>query len=178
MSRQRIKLTNEQLSELQTAQMSSDDAQLAKRYQAVRLYGSGYAVSEIQTICGCSLPSLWEWSRKYQQAGVAGLVDQRQGGNHTLLGPLAVEEVQGLLHRYKPHQLLRAGDYQGHGEFWTLADLAELVDNRYGVRYQSATSYRNLFTKCDFSYQRTTQQYQSRSEYKVMEFEEQLEKNS
>ena len=59
------------------AQMSSNDAQLAKRYQAVRLYGSGYAVSEIQTICGCSLPSLWEWSRKYQQAGVAGLVDQR-----------------------------------------------------------------------------------------------------
>lgn len=158
--------------------MSSHDAQLAKRYQAVRLYGRGYAVSAIQTICGCSLPSLWEWSRKYQQAGVAGLVDQRQGGNHTLLGPVAIEEVQGLLHRYKPHQLLAPGDYQGHGEFWTLADLAELVRNRYGVRYQSATSSRHLFAKCAFSYQRATQQYQSRSEAKVMAFEEQLEKNA
>jgi transposase len=177
MSRQRIKLTQAQLNELQAAQLSSSDAALAMRYQAVRLYGSGYAVSEIQAICGCSLASLWEWSRKYQQTGVAGLVDQRQGGNHTLLSPLAVEEVQGLLHRYQPQQLLPPGEYQGSGEFWSLADLAHLIAKRYGVRYQSATSYRNLFAKCDFSYQRATQQYHSRSDTKVMAFEEALEKN-
>lgn len=177
MSRQRKKLTNEQVNELQAAQMSSEDAASAKRYQAVRLYGLGYAVETIQEICECGLPSLWEWNRKYHAQGVTGLVDQRQGGNRAALQPWALEALHGWLHTYKPNQILGPDEYSGNGEFWSLAALACLVEKRFNVRYQSLTSYRNLLAKCDFSYQRTTQQYQSCSPYKVMAFEEELEKN-
>jgi transposase len=178
MSRSRKALTSEQVKELQAAQMSSEDAASAKRYQAVRLYGLGYAVETIQEICGCGLPSLWEWNRKYHARGVIGLVDQRQGGNHALLQPVELEALHGWLHAYKPNQILEPDDYSGNGEFWSLAAVACLVAKRFGVRYKSPTSYRNLLAKCDFSYQRTTQQYQSCSPVKVMAFEEELEKNS
>ena len=36
------------------------------RYQAVRLYGEGYRVSEIEEITGCSRSSLMEWCRAYR----------------------------------------------------------------------------------------------------------------
>lgn len=177
MSRQRKKLTEDQVKELQAAQLSSEDAASALRYQAVRLYGLGYAVATIQEICECGLPSIWEWNRKYHSQGVTGLIDQRQGGNRAALQPLELEALHGWLHAYKPKQLLGPDEYSGNGEFWSLAALACLVEKRFGVRYQSLTSYRNLLVKCEFSYQRTTQQYQSCSPSKVMAFEEELEKN-
>ena len=177
MSRQRTKLTEAEGQELQAAQMSSEEAATAMRYQAVRLYGLGYPVTTIQAICGCSAPSLWEWSRKYRGQGVAGLVDQRQGGNRAALRPLELEAVHGWLHGYKPNQLLSQDEYRGNGEFWSLADLACLLEKRFGLRYKSPTSYRNLFARCEFSYQRATQHYYSRVEGKVMAFEEELEKN-
>lgn len=177
MSRQRKKLREEQVKELQAAQLSSEDAALAQRYQAVRLYGLGYALEMIQEICKCGLASLWEWNRKYHKQGVSGLVDQRQGGNHAGLQPLQLETLHGWLHAYKPNQLLSPPEYQGNGEFWSLSAVACLVEKRFGVRYKSRTSYRNLLVKCEFSYQRTTQQYQSCSLDKGMAFEEALEKN-
>lgn len=177
MSRQRTKLTEAQGQELQAAQMSSEEAATAMRYQAVRLYGLGYPVTTIQEICGCGEPSIWEWSRKYRRQGVAGLVDQRQGGNRAALRPLEFEAVHGWLHRYKPNQLLSKDEYSGNGEFWRLADLVYLLEKRFGLRYKSPTSYRTLFAKCEFSYQRATQQYHSRVAGKVMAFEEELEKN-
>ncbi|CAN5801172.1 hypothetical protein BH10CHL1_BH10CHL1_36820 [soil metagenome] len=157
--------------------MSRGDGASALRYQAVRLYGQGHTLATIQSVCGCALPSLYEWNRKYHSQGVAGLVDQRQGGNRAALQPLALETLHGWLHAYKPNQILGSTEYQGNGECWSLADLVCLVAKRFGVRYKSQTSYRNLFTQCGFSYQRTTQQYQSCSSAKVMAFEEALEKN-
>jgi len=58
---------------------------------------------------------------------------------------------------------------------WLLIDKADKRRGR-SVRYQSRTSYRSLLAKCEFSYQRTTQQDQSCSPSKVMTFEEGLEK--
>src|SRR5215212_8272961 len=135
MSRQRKPLTNEQVNELNAAQMSSGAGASALRYQAVRLYGQGYALATIQAVCGCALPSLWEWNRKYHSQGVAGLIDQRQGGHRAALQPLELETLHGWLHAYKPNQLLRPTEYQGNGEFWSLADLVCLVEKRFGVRY-------------------------------------------
>jgi transposase len=53
------------------------------RYQAVRLYGEGYSVSDIEQITGCSRTSLMEWCHAYKQNPTHGLVDKRAGGNGT-----------------------------------------------------------------------------------------------
>jgi transposase len=56
-------------------------------------------------------------------------------------------------------------------------DLAHEVRERYGVEYQSRTSYGRLLRLCGFSYQKTEKIFKSRGQIKVADFEEQLEKN-
>jgi transposase len=118
-----------------------------------------------------------EWNRKYHQGGLAALLDQRQGGNRALLSYEALEALQRTLHQYQPHQLFAPSEYEGEGRFWTIATLSRLVERDYAVRYKRVSSYRVLFDKCDFSYQRTSHHYLSRREQRVIEFEEALEKN-
>lgn len=174
MSRQRTELSNEQVSELQVAYDQCREGDTKVRYLAVRLYGTGLSTQEIVTITGCSRSSLMNWQRSYQEQGIAGLVDKRAGGNSAKLAPYQVEQLQEQLHSYRPEQLL--GPAARCGSFWTIADLAYWVKREYGVVYKSATSYRTLLKRCELSRQRPAGEYKSRSELKVMEFEEALEK--
>src|SRR5215813_11367568 len=132
MHRQRKKISSEQVNELQIAQDQSRDAASTMRFQAVRLYGTGYTVETIKAICRCSRPSLMEWNRKYHQGGVAALLDQRQGGNRALLSNEELEALQRTLHQYQPNQLFAPDEYVGEGRFWTIATLAQFVERTYG----------------------------------------------
>jgi len=100
------------------------------------------------------------------------------GGNRSQLLTLEKEELSQLLQRYTPAQRLGPASSRGEGTHWTVSDVKQVVLNKFGVRDKSQTSYRTLLAYCDFSYQQTTKQYKSRNEFKVMDFEEQLEKNS
>jgi transposase len=128
--------------ELKAAYSQCQDGLTKIRYQAVRLYGTGYEVKEIEAITGCSRPSLMEWCRTYQRFGVAGLVDQRRGGNRAKLNPIQLEQLQDQMETYSPRQLFGVNGYVGAGQFWTVPDLAKLVKEKYGITYQSQTSYR------------------------------------
>lgn len=147
------------------------------RCQAVRLYGSGYAADEVIEITGCSRRRLMAWCCSYREYGVAGLIDRRVGGNSAKLSGSELETVQAKLHQYRPNQLLRSDEYSGSGEFWTVRELAIWLEREFDVVYRSPTSYRNVLKRCGLSRQRPAQQYKSRSEAKVMTFEEALEKN-
>ena len=177
MKSRKFNLTVEQEKELEIAYDYCEKVSTRSRYQAVRLYGKGYEVKEICQICGCSVRSLLEWCHHYECEGISGLVDKRNGGNRAQLSHYEKEELQGLLHQYRPNQWFSAEAYAGNGEFWDRALLAKVVQAKYGVVYKSQSTYRELFAACEFSYQRTTHQYKSRNEFKVIEFEEQLEKN-
>jgi transposase len=80
-----FQLSEAEVNELQGAYHNCNDAQTKTRLQAVRLYGQGRDVKEIEQICGCSRSSLMEWCRAYRQKGIAGLLDHRQGGNSAKL---------------------------------------------------------------------------------------------
>lgn len=178
MSTRKFGLTDEEANRLQAAYLHCNNADTKIRYQATRLYGTGYKVEQIIDICGCSRRSLVNWIRAYKERGLTSLVDHRLGGNHARLKAEQIEAVQNQLHRYPPAQLLGRDACVGDGQFWTVADLAQLLQRDYGVSYQSSTSYRTLLGKCDFSYQRPAKQYKSHSEVKLMEFEEALEKKT
>jgi transposase len=175
MSRERTLLTPEQVTELQVAYDQCRNGDTKIRFQAVRLYGTGLATAEILAIAGCGRSSLMNWSRSYQQMGVAGLVDKRTGGNSAKLAPHQIERLQDHLHSYTPEQLL--GPTAVGGAFWTVTDLAHLLERDYGVVYKSLTSLRSLLKRCGLSRQKPAKVYKSRSELKVMVFEETLEKN-
>lgn len=173
-----FRLTQAQAHELQAAYLHAQDADTKTRYQAVRLYGLNYPLQQVNDICACSTRSLLRWCHAYQRHGVSALLDHRQGGNRARLKPEQLEALQNQLHRYTPAQLLGKDACVGDGQFWTVPDVTSLLERHYAVTYQSRTSYQSVLQKCGLSYQRPAKQYKSHSDFKVMDFEEVLEKKS
>ena len=177
MAKRRFNLTEEREKELIGAFTHCKDGPTRTRYQAVRLYGIGYPTQEVMKITGCSWSSMMEWCRTYRTEGVAGLVDKRKGGNRAKLRPVQIEDLKVTLHSYSPGQVLGQATASPGGHYWSVEDLQRVVQQRYGVSYQSHSSYCRLFDLCGFSYQKPEKVYKSRSELKVVEFEAQVEKN-
>ena len=177
MAKRELQLTATQEKELVAVYRNCRDGQTRTRYQAVRLYGTGYAVKEIEEITECRRSSLMEWCRTYREAGVRGLVDKRVGGNRAKLTPPQVQEVSERLRVYTPRDLFGGETHTEEGQFWTVEDLHRAIEQWYGVSWQSRTSYYNLFAAGGFSYQRPAKVFKSRNEAQVADFEEHLEKN-
>ena len=177
MAKRKFTLTQAEQKEMLQAYRASKDAATRIRFQAVRLYGEGYPEKEIEQITGCSRTSLMEWCRAYREDHAQGLVDKRAGGNRAKLSRLQIEELQQILHQYTPKERLGPKASTADGQFWSVEDLALIVREKHGVEYQSRTSYSCLMRLCGFSYQKTEKVFKSRSETKVADFEEQLEKN-
>lgn len=178
MAKRQFQLTEEQVKELTSAYTSCRDGPTRTRYQAVRLYGTGYPTEEVIRITGCAWSTLMEWCRTYSRDGIAGLVDKRRGGNRAKLTEKQLKELPTRLRNYTPANLFGTTAATIDGQFWTVEDLQRAVQQWYSVSYQSRGSYHRLFDLCDFSYQRPAKVYKSRSEAKIAEFEEQLEKKS
>ena len=176
MNTRTFQLTESEANALQSAYLHMQDANTKTRFQVVRMYGLGYSVAEILHLCGGSHTSLKEWVLRYRTQGITGLLDHRKGGNRARLKPDQIEALSQQLHTYTPAQLLGRDGCLGQGQFWTVGDLALWVEREHGVQYQSPTSYYYLLVKCGFSNQCPDKHYQSHSEIKIMEFEEQLEK--
>jgi transposase len=177
MARRRFQLTERQVRELTTAYSVCKDGPTRTRFQAVRLYGSGYATEDVMGITGCSRTSLMDWCRAYRRGGAEALVDRRVGGNRAKLTATEMEDLRHRLTEYTPSQLFGLAASTPAGQFWTVPDLCRAVERWYRVTYHSNSSYYRLFQLCGFSYQRPAKVYKSRSAAKVAEFEEQLEKN-
>lgn len=171
-------LTEAEAHALQVAYLHAQNAEAKIRFQAVRLYGLGYSVAQIQEICLCSLRSLLRWCHLYRTQGLTALLDARQGGNRARLRPDQIEAISHQLQTYTPAQLLGKTACLGEGQFWSVPELARLLERDYHLVYNSLTSYRRLLTECGLSYQRPAKQYKSRSESNIAEFEQLLEKNS
>lgn len=177
MAKRKFIITEAEQQELLQAYRTCKEASTRTRYQAVRLYGEGYPEEEIEQITGCSRTSLMEWCRAYRADPSQGLVDKRVGGNRAKLSKFQIEELQQRLHQYTPKERLGSKASTVDGQHWSVEDLVQVVRECYGVEYQSRTSYIQLLRQCGFSYQKTEKVFKSRSEVKVAEFEEQLEKN-
>ena len=177
MAPRKFSLTDAQTAALRQAYERTKDGPTRTRYQAVRLYGSGYPVAQISEITGCSRTSLLDWWRLYRAQGVTGLVDRRVGGNRAKLTPDQRETVRVNLHQYTPRQLFGADTATPDGQFWTVPDLTRAVQAWFGVTWRSPSSYLALLADCGFSYQRAQKVFKSRSERDVLAFEEQLANN-
>lgn len=174
MAERKFQLDPEQVRELTQAYLGCKDGPTRTRYQAVRLYGTGYPLPMVLEITGCSRLTLMDWCRKYRADGVSALTDHRVGGNRAKLSPDQMARLKAGLHCYSPADLFGATDA---GQFWTIPDLSRAIEHWYGVSYQSPRSYLRCFECCGFSYQRPAKVYKSRKESQVVEFQGDLEKN-
>ena len=168
--------TEKEVQKLTVAYDQSKDGPTRTRYQAIRLYGTGYKTQEVLSITGCSQSALMLWCQKYREGGIVALEDKRKGGNRAELDETELEELREKMHAYTPYDLLGPKAATASGQFWTVPDLARVIEQWYGVTYQSYSSYWRIMGYCGFSYQKPAKIYKSRSAAKVAEFEEQFEK--
>jgi transposase len=178
MAERHYRLTERQVNELIAAYAQSTAGPTRTRLLAVRLYGTGYSVTEICEITRCSRTSLMEWCQKYLEQGSGGLADHRLGGNSRKLTREQVVDLKERLHQYSPRAVFGSDTATAEGRFWTVEDLQRAIQHWYGVHYQSRTSCLTLFARCGFSYQRPARVFKSRREADVAAFEETVEKNS
>ena len=177
MAKRHFQLTQQEIEQFRQAEQQTRDVHELKRLQAVRLYGTGMAIAHIKDIHHCGESSIREWVHKYQQQGLPSLRSQWSTQNASKLTSEQLADLRARLQQYCPDQLLPAEVRQSSGPFWTVSDLKLVVERWYGVTYQDAGSYRNLFKRCGFSYRRAEQVYKSRPrEAEVAEFEAELEK--
>ena len=178
MAKREFTLTDTEAKELHQAYATCADGAERTRLQAVRMYGTGWAVSAIIEITGCSWRSLARWCHDYGQVGRESMTDQRNGGNRALLSADQRAEIKQKLLQYTPQDIF-GPEHQSTGAraYWSVPDLRRAVERWTGVVYQSAQSYRDLLRDCGFSYQRTERRYRSRKEVDVATFSEQVEKN-
>src|SRR3712207_8743694 len=98
MATRKFSVTDAQAAELRRAYDRTKDGPTRTRYQAVRLYGSGYPVAQIAEITGCSRTSLMDWCRLHRTRGVPGLRAGPVGGH-----PPHPTSVQTATTRAAPH---------------------------------------------------------------------------
>jgi transposase len=154
------------------------DGEMRTKIQAVRLYGNNVPIVEITNLTGLPRRTINRWYSRYLRLGLSGFVDNRQGGNNTYLTDELIQDLGLKLNQYRPVDLLGLKKVAtADGLHWSVPDLRQAVKQWYGVEYKTAASYHRLFRLCNFSYQRTAKVFRSRSEMKVAEFEEMVEKN-
>jgi transposase len=179
MPKRTFHLNEEEKNAFRQREAVSRDTSELKRLQVVRLYGSGSAVADIIEVTGCAESSLRRWVHQYGDHGLSGLRTDysSRSQNSRKLSEAQCADLQQRLQHYRPDQVLSLEVRIEQGQFWTVSDLAMVIEQWYGVVYTDRGSYRNLLHGCGFSYQKTERVYKSRpSEAEVAQFEAELEK--
>ena len=179
MAKRQFHLSENELKALRQREQQTDRVAELKRLQAVRLYGSGIAMTQIMDITGCAESSIREWVQDYQREGLAGLAAHLHisAQNASKLSAVQRQELRQRLQSYGPAQVLSAERRISQASFWTVHDLRLALADWYGVVYQDVSSYRQLLHECGLSYQRAEEVYKSRpSQAALLVFEGELEK--
>jgi transposase len=175
MAERKFMLTPEQVAELTAAYKQTNNGREKRRYQAVRMYGTGYSTDQIIDVTCCSRSALMGWVRAYQHGGVAALADHYIGGNRAKLTSEQIEQVKAHLQQ-PPAEVLPDDLAHRGGDFWTIADLRVAVKHWFGVTWRHDSSYRDLLHRCDFSYHKAQKQYKRRTESEVSDCEAEITK--
>ena len=172
MATRKFQLNEEALDELKHAERATKRSSELRRMQAVRLYGSGQAMSQIVEVTRMGTRNILHCVARYREKGINGLYEYRQKGNRTLLTDAQRHELAEKLHQYRPADLNIS-----HHEYWTVSDLAVAVEQWYGVVYKHTDSYVRILHRSGFTFQRSTKVYRHKpGAAALVEFEAQLEK--
>lgn len=175
MAKRKFTLTPEQVAELIEAYEQTNNGRERRRYQAVRMYGTGYSTAQILDVTCCGRSSLMRWVCAYRHGGVDALADHYVGGNRAKLTPEQTQQVKAYLQQ-SPAEVLPDDIAHRGGAFWTVADLRVAVKHWFGVTWRDDSSYRDLLHRCGLSYHKVQKQYKRRTETEVSTCEAEITK--
>jgi transposase len=98
-------LTPQQQHDLEDAAAATSRVRIWKRYRAVLLRGAGLSATAVAQSLGCSEASVYAWTARWRQQGIAGLREGEHGGGQVKLDAAGAGLLEGLL----------ATDPQTHG---------------------------------------------------------------
>src|SRR5579863_3504457 len=122
MNNREFKLSEAEQRAIQQGEGETTEVRELRRLEAVRLYGSGQAMSGVVNVVGSSSRTVQGWVQAYQESGMAGLKPGWQGGNAKKLSDAQWAEIVQRLQQYQPDQLLSNEVRTSQGQFWTGSD--------------------------------------------------------
>jgi transposase len=155
MANRQFTLPDTELRLLRQAETLANDPQELKRLKAVRMYGSGYPVSEISNLTGCSWRSLMDWCRTYRKQGVTGLKSKWQGNNALKLSREQRAQLKLRIQHQRPDQVIPRDVRFSYGPIWTVTDLRYVISQWYGITYRSKASYLAILREAGISAAKT-----------------------
>ena len=140
-----------------------------RRAQAILLLCREASGNLISSLTDFDKKYVFKLRKKYLEKGIAGLKTRKRKPK-ALLTKGQIKEVVKILKTCKP------SDFGINADFWTTAVLAQLVEEHYGVRYSSKTSYYVIFRKATFSYHKPGTQYKDRDQVHIDEWKNKIKK--
>jgi transposase len=113
-------------SELRAAAKQATDTRQARRILAIAMVLDGYSREAAAQACGMDRQSLRDWVHRYNEAGVAGLVDRARSGRPASLSASERAEVAQWVEQGA--ELARDGVVR-----FRRADLRDRIAGRFGV---------------------------------------------
>jgi putative transposase len=132
-----------------------------KRAMAVKMVILGFRTQDICDVLDVSDSFVSKWKTIYENEGAGALRLHYQGGSGFLTESQRHEICLYL--RDKPH--------------FSVEELRDLIERRYGVVYQSKQSYYDLLKDAGFSWHRTQAANPKRDEGQVLLKREEIKKN-
>jgi transposase len=167
-----FRLSETEVTALKQAEQQTKRPTELRWMQAVRLFGSGMAVEQITDITSLGERTMQRLVVRYREGGIEGLRERRVGGNRALLTDEQRRELAVKLHQFRPVDLKVS-----QHTYWTVSDLAVVVEQWYGVVYKALDGYYDLLHASGLSLQRSTKVYRHQpSAAALAEFEAELEK--
>ena len=120
-----------------------------RRYRAIKLLEDGCSVCNVVTMVGATPSSVTRWKQAYQDKGKEGLNAKPHLGR-----PVKLQQKQ----REKLSKILLDSP-RTHGfstDLWTVQRVAELINNRFGIKYHPGHVWRILLMM-GFRFQRLRQ---------------------
>lgn len=164
-------LPGEQVNLLEKAFKESSGKRETLRFQALLLLSQGYRRKEVSQIVRISLCALGNWVTAFNKAGVKGLREKDQPGNHRKLTIKQKEELKTLITAQTPQETNFAGI------FWTPKLVSKLVMNLYQISYQQEAC-RRLLLSFGLSFHKPHKVNIRQKEKDRVRFEEKLKKDS
>ena len=130
-----------------------------RRWRAVELMEHGYGNATIAGLLGTSTVSVWRWRKAYRHRGDAALSAKPIAGRPPRL---SARQRRSLVRR-----LLKGAMAEGFAsDLWTCPRIAQVIEERYGVRYH-VDHVPRLLAGLGFSCQKPERQARERDEEAV-----------
>jgi transposase len=144
--KQDYNLNEEELRTIEHTINHSKSARVVKRATGMRLLHLGYDPAEVAEMLLVNVASVYNWHKRFREAGIDGLEDQPRSGRPRIADETYCRELEEALEK-------QPAEYGYDFAIWTLDRLREHLEKQTG-KSLSRERFRALMADLDYVYRR------------------------